>query len=277
MGGFKEPFDYQIFEDVVKKKRRFVRTAWVDKFLRAVSQGAKAREVLIEPNKDLWRAQDGCAKWPPEDGGEQETAGSRAPHGPKRMVPPDANIAEGRLNPRGIPYLYLASDIATAIAEVRPSVAMPVTVAMFRTTKQIRLVNLWEIERDKDNPFVTGLIWYSIVMRRDTPITQEEIDRSVWAQITNAFSKPVNSSDEQLDYVPTQIIAEALRATGADGVIYESSLNGEGKNYALFDIRSAEFQCARLYQVARITYMTSKDGDLWVSKDGKYLALKQGG
>ncbi|MFZ0569740.1 MAG: RES domain-containing protein [Rhodomicrobium sp.] len=37
-------------------------------------------------------------------------------------------LSEGRANPRGIPYLYLASTRDTALAEVRPWIGSHITV-----------------------------------------------------------------------------------------------------------------------------------------------------
>lgn len=46
-------------------------------------------------------------------------------------APPREATRPGRLNPTGIPYLYLSSDKETAIAEVRPWMGANVTVASF--------------------------------------------------------------------------------------------------------------------------------------------------
>jgi hypothetical protein len=51
--------------------------------------------------------------------------------------------------------------------------------------------------------------------------------------------KPTTASDDTSDYVPTQILAEALRDSGFDGIGYRSAY-GDGHNVALFDIGAAE-------------------------------------
>ena len=102
-------------------------------------------------------------------------------------------------------------------------------------------------------------------------LSQEEIDRYVWAQIDFAFSKPVDSNDEYLNYVPTQVIAESLAEDGNDGVFYGSGLNLKGYNLALFDIHSAEFLNAQLFRVVRVDYDINDMGNPWFLKDGKYF------
>jgi hypothetical protein len=46
-------------------------------------------------------------------------------------MPPKEKTKNGRANPVGIPYLYLASTIKTAISEVRPDITDFVTVGEF--------------------------------------------------------------------------------------------------------------------------------------------------
>ncbi len=56
-------------------------------------------------------------------------------------APPAQLAGHGRLNPRGIPYLYLASDELTAISEVRPWKDAELTLAEFRTIRTLKLAN----------------------------------------------------------------------------------------------------------------------------------------
>lgn len=48
---------------------------------------------------------------------------------------------EGRVNPRGIPCLYAASNLETAVAEVRPWLGALVSVAQLSPVRLLRLVN----------------------------------------------------------------------------------------------------------------------------------------
>lgn len=266
---FKSPWDYQSFANAVRTERRFLHTTTVRTFLDAVNRGSQERKLVVPVGKIFSRAQVGCDEW-----SRTNEPGRRwveeVPFKPQRMIPLSRNVPEGRINPRGIGYLYLATDAKTAIAEVRPSVGTPVTVAQFETTKQLTLVDLSRETRRKGPP-VTGLMWYASVAHRIDELSQQEIDQSVWAQIDNAFSHPVDPHDEYLNYVPTQVIAELLAEKKYDGVIYGSGLNTDGYNIALFDVKSAKFLNAQLYRVDGVDYNFHESSNLWFLKDGQYV------
>ena len=57
------------------------------------------------------------------------------------MVPDAEHATSGRLNPRGIPFLYLAEDSKTAIAEVRPWVGALVSMGVFEILRDCTLVD----------------------------------------------------------------------------------------------------------------------------------------
>jgi hypothetical protein len=70
--------------------------------------------------------------------------------------------------------------------------------------------------------------------------TIEEVEKAVWSDINDAFSKPVERSDNSLDYIPTQILSELFKCNDLDGVGYKSSYGEIGFNLALFDINAAD-------------------------------------
>jgi len=49
--------------------------------------------------------------------------------------------------------------------------------------------------------------------------------------------KPIHSSDQPTDYIPTQYLCELAKSIGLDGVLYSSSVDpsGHGRNLVLFD------------------------------------------
>jgi hypothetical protein len=53
--------------------------------------------------------------------------------------------------------------------------------------------------------------------------------------------------------VPTQILAEAFRANGFDGIVYRSLL-GDGLNVALFDCAAAELINCGLYETNAVQF-----------------------
>lgn len=131
-------------------------------------------------------------------------------------APPKHIIRDGRLNPTGIRYLYLADSMKTAIYETRPWVGSQITTVEFRLcgTESLLLADFCHVESEAKNDY-----------------------RRV---INKLFSLP--SSDNKVeDYRITQCIAEYLRLKGYDGVRYDSSVHVGGKNYAIFDPHKVEF------------------------------------
>ncbi len=87
----------------------------------------------------------------------------------------------------------------------------------------------------------------------------EELDAAareaeVWGDIAHAFSKPVTIDQPHLDYLPTQVLAEAFRKDNCDGIVYKSLLDEKGKNIALFDVNAAKFRSWRLYQTRSVEF-----------------------
>jgi hypothetical protein len=81
-----------------------------------------------------------------------------------------------------------------------------------------------------------------------------------WYSIGEAFSRPVSSSDDVSDYAPTQILAEAFRQRWYDGIIYNSGLNTDGKNVALFNLSHADVKERFLYTLSDVAYFFYKHG-----------------
>ena len=60
----------------------------------------------------------------------------------ERMKPLPNAPTEGRVNPAGIPVLYMATNRRTAISEVRPWIGHSVSVAQFRIRRRLKAVDL---------------------------------------------------------------------------------------------------------------------------------------
>jgi hypothetical protein len=73
----------------------------------------------------------------------------------------------------------------------------------------------------------------------------------VWSDINRAFSQPVARNDDVADYAPTQVLAEAFRNSGYDGIVYSSKL-GIGKNVAVFDLNAGAVADCQLYRVEAV-------------------------
>lgn len=266
MPGFKSVHDYHDFAHTVQSKRRFFYTDNVNAFLNAVSEGSKEREIVLPAGQTIWRAQAGSRDWQRSDCTGHKWV-EDAPFPPERMIPTHRNPSEGRLNPRGIAYLYLANDKRTAISEVRPSRGSLVTVGQFKTVRSLKLVNFSK----HDGKSGGWAFLLDIPVDQWDKLSQKQIDQAVWADIDNAFSLPVSPSDTHLNYIPTQVLAESVLKDNYDGIIYQSALSGNGYNIALFDIESAKFESAQLYDVMSVEYEFSEYNNQWFVKDDEYF------
>jgi sarcosine oxidase delta subunit len=226
---------FLFFREKKSHEERYFHSEKVQEFLNAVLDTGRERFELIPEGQRYWRAQLGSDLWPLDDGDGQVVDYRPVPYPAKRMKPLPEKASEGRVNPRGMACLYLATDEKTAISEVRPWVGSYVTVAEFETRKPLKVVDCSRCEIDP----VVGTVRDVDMLFRLKPPSPEETTEIVWRWIDLAFSQPVDRDDSTADYVPTQIIAELFKTNGFDGIKYKSVFNG-GKNLALFDLGSAE-------------------------------------
>lgn len=159
------------------------------------------------------------------------------PFTPIDMKPIPNIRANGRLNAYNINALYLSYDKGTAISEVRASAEAPVSVARFKTNKDLKVVRLSPGAPD----------WYSYFF-----------DKLVLT-LCHRFSQPLDNPHHQSrEYIPTQIISEFLKTKGIDGIEYPSQFTSFNEadikdepidklsklesrfNLCLFDVGSAD-------------------------------------
>jgi hypothetical protein len=236
MAVFKSYQSYSNFAHSIRTQWRYSRNAEQTEFLQAVLETSVSRQEVLRVGHILWRSQRGHDTRPESfEGSEPEE--NPCPFGTERMKPRGNRACEGRANPKGIPYLYLATNKKTAIAEVRPWIGSYVSIGQFALQREVRVVNC--VTDD-----------HSMIVRNFEPEPPER-EREVWQDIDRAFSQPVSSTDDTADYAPTQVLAEFLRESGLDGVAYGSSL-GPGHNLALFDTGAAALGVCGLVQIDRI-------------------------
>lgn len=229
---------YSTFAFSVKRNERYFRAPEIDDFLRLVLETSDNRQKIIPAGSIFWRAQLGHG-WHiiEQEGQEFEDV---APHPQERMKPLSYSAAEGRVNPKGIPCLYLATDANTAMSEVRPWLGKHVSVGQFKTMRELRVIDC-SVEHSEDYTFYF----------EEPPPTERE--RAVWRDIDRSFSEPVPQDDATADYAPTQVLAEYFKRNGFDGVVYKSLL-GEGFNIALFDLSAAEIINCSLHLTRRVQF-----------------------
>ena len=266
MAEFKSWQSFWHFEEAVIRRTRYVHGDEIREFLETVRQTAAKHVDVLPRATPLWRAQLGN-DWRSDHSGESDfptldtscrasvvwessvsenhprLPGTPCPFAPERMKPLRERAVEGRANPKGIPFLYLATDHMTAIGEVRPWIGSHVSVGLFKTGRELRLVNC-----------TTGPLDVLHIGKEPPAEKREEL---VWTCIGEAFARPVTSSDDVADYTPTQVIAELFRTGGFDGVRYRSSL-GEGHNIVLFDVDAAALEECRLFTIQDVTFAAAE-------------------
>jgi hypothetical protein len=149
-----------------------------------------------------------------------------APFGLEGMgAPPKKNASNGRANPVGIPYLYLASDGPTAISEVRPQTGHNVCIAEFELLGELKVIDLRH-PRLTISPFYVEDVDGLVRLRGDIGLLEK---------LGHELTRPVLQSAAAFDYIPSQYLCEFVKSKGWDGVMYRSSV-GNGVNIALFDV-----------------------------------------
>ncbi|WP_340106919.1 RES family NAD+ phosphorylase [Rhodohalobacter sp. 8-1] len=231
---------FQAFEKRILNKNRFIFNEETKFFLDAVLESAKERVRVIDKNTNFWRAQIGHDFTTIGVRKEDQSIQIPSPFRPERMTPLTAKAYEGRINPKGIPTLYLSTDSKTAMAEARPWKFSLISVGMFAMVNDIKVI---DCSKDHDRP-----IFYV-----KPPQDAQNIKKAVWSHIDSAFSKPLQRSDNEAYYAPTQIISEMFKEEGYDGIYYKSGLEN-GHNIALFDLKSAEMVRCNLFRLEDINY-----------------------
>jgi len=152
-------------------------------------------------------------------------------------APPPEKARGGRANPRGIPYLYVASDVQTAIYELRPHPSEILCVARFEVVRDLSLADLRNPKRSI-SPF---------------RIDEDELKRSYGhiaglSRLDGELSRPVPPREADLEYLPSQYLSEFIKHCGLDGLIYTSAM-GPGVNYALFAEEKIKPVSVSMYEV----------------------------
>jgi RES domain-containing protein len=139
-------------------------------------------------------------------------------------------VNDGRVNPSLIKYLYTAEDAYTAMVEVRPYLESVVSIAEITVKSPLTIVD------------------FSYDSLGELKGTEEFL----MYLIMQDFSKPANL--DKKSYIPTQYVAEFIKTLGMDGIRFNSSLHGRGRNLTIFNYEKCEPVSSSLYELSDICF-----------------------
>lgn len=257
-GDFASWDSYQRFAHRVRHERRFV---WTDKeqaFLSTVRATIKNRDIEIAAGSIFYRAQQGIDWHMRVDDNDNEMGEEPVGFSSQRMKPRRYQTTEGRVNPAGLPVLYLGTTIEGVISEARPWIGASLSVAQLEIVRSLKAIDL---SRGHGKSSFSAAGFRQIV--NSTILTKAEKREAVWIDIDSAFSRPVSLSDDAADYVPTQILAELFRDEGYDAIVYKSQFGERGYNVALFNLDDAEVINCGPYEVTALKVEYKELGNKW--------------
>lgn len=200
---------WERFCNYIRTENRFVLNKEWKCFIEDIIRSAEKREKKIPKGAKFWRARIG--EWPKTKGKEiiNELLSAE-----EMQAPSPEKASDGRVNPKGMPCLYLTQDPETAIAEVRPYINATITLGLFELKRNIKVVDIFT------NTF--SLPEYR--ERRKNGESSANLEEGLlWWGINLYYSVPVMPDDKYCSYIPTQYLSELLKSKGYDGILYGSA------------------------------------------------------
>lgn len=116
------------------------------------------------------------------------------------------------MSPEGVRCLYISNNIEGAMAEIRASKHDDIAIMEMSPSRDLKILDLSRI--DRISPF-------------DETVDCRKLASNLinLNQIKDALVKPMRSTDDAIEYVPTQYIADFARSIGFDGIGYHSVLH----------------------------------------------------
>lgn len=158
------------------------------------------------------------------------------------LAPPQGQASAGRCNAECVSYLYLASDVETAINEVKPNKGDIVTVAEIK----VKGVEIFKFHMYTNPDLMRGI-----------PGALKNMDEDLLEliKVIDADLKSVITQKQRTEYIPYQWIAEYIKSKGISMFGYSSTV-GSGQNYVLFDWESkAEVMKTKLKEIKDVKYI----------------------
>jgi hypothetical protein len=213
------------FADHIKTKRRFIpkpdEIPHISNPVDWLPDMLVAAFLQVTPDSIFFRAREGSVR---------ENFEQPKPFPASQMsAPPPEKARRNRANPAGISYLYVAEEEATAIAECRPFVGAKVSVCKIRPRKALKVADLTQFH-GVGSPFSHSDL--DVLIERNTLLNA----------LNEELAKPVNPEENEVEYVPTQYLAEVILNAGYDGIRYRSAVSESGTNLVFFAPDDLEVQ-----------------------------------
>lgn len=177
----------------------------------------KVAEKNLEPASSFYRARIGFSDKQRNFGGGFEAEYHYKPYSIEEIGAPPPRIAgAGRINRPGVSFFYCATNIYTAVSEIRPHPGDRVSIGKFKLKKTAKIFNLSEDQ----------LLHYSS--------SDKSLDSYIPLNTLSVFMNKVIPPSERQQYSFTQLLADCIRQLGFDGIIFNSTV-GDGENIVLFD------------------------------------------
>lgn len=145
-------------------------------------------------------------------------------------APPPDKAGAGRCNPKGVAFLYAASDKHTAVAEIRPHIKDTISIALLKPARDLKLVD-FDYE----------------------PTATVEGKDFLFNNIQRDFS--IINKQKNDDYFVTQYITALIEHLGYDGLSFRSSLVKDGTNYVIFNPKDCDVISSKLYFLSEVKYI----------------------
>lgn len=261
---FNDPEDWQKFEKYLCETNRFILSDYWGNFIKTVVETSHKRAKILRKGAGLVRARIGTEWVTFDDGDEQPFPISPLDMGP----PPKNNAIEGRLNPKGIPYLYLSTKKETAIAEKRPWIESEITIGNFKILEDLKII---DTSTDKPKSILEKYD-INLNIRSVESYSDAEKEEYIWGDINFAFSKPISPNESTLKYLATQYLSEKIKLIGYDGIAYKSSVSEDGYNICLFYPDKAKCTGCNMFKIEEIKYKYEQSGNpVTLSEDNRVL------
>lgn len=158
-------------------------------------------------------------------------------------MPPSEKTPAGRVNPHGIPCLYLTKLEETVAYELRATYGDKVSIGKFIVQNDLRVI-------DFDNKFI-------LTESVDSGNIEEKVKAFLFKkQVGIDLSRPMRRYDnKEIEYIPTQFVCEYIKTMGADGIMFNSAVHQGGKNLVLFSSNKVKCTKVDVKTVGKITML----------------------